>query len=322
MTDFSQDPDEVLAANVDAGYVGLRIQQGVPILDRDLNLLSELVAATVRSIVSRYVGSGVAVTVDDSGETPKPKISDAFLIAQVGAAGVDNDFTIKAGPPGRCLVEGIEVPIAEDLEYSAQELEALAPPAAGTREDLVYLDAFLTTELSGPAMENPDDVIVQTSVRLKPAWRVRVTPGTTAAPAPEAGHGHLALARIVRRAGQPRITDGAIVDLRTHCFALADVRRLTLEPILWNVPPPSRQPGQAITLIGRNFQFRDDDDVAVGFRRADADGEVTVRVPEPTPTELRFEVPAFPELAAQTDMTLTVRTPYGSAQTTITIVPN
>ena len=50
--------------------------------------------------------------------------------------------------------------------------------------------------------------------------------------------------------------------------------------------------------------------------------EVTVPVPDPTPTELQFEVPAFPGLAAETDMTLTVRTPYGSAQTTITIVPN
>ena len=322
MTDFSQDPDKVLATNLDAGYVGLRIQQGVPILDRDLNLLSDLVAATVRSIVSRYLGSGVAVTVDNSGEIPKPKRSDAFLIAEVSVAGVDNDFVIRAGLPGRCLVDGIEVPINEDLEYSAQGLEALAPPAAGTREDLVYLDAFLTTEETGPAMENPDDVIVQTSVRLRPAWRVRVAPGATAVPSADPGHGHLPLARIVRRAGQPRITDGAIIDLRTHCFPLSDLRRLTLEPILWNVPPPTRQPGQAITLTGRNFQFRDDDDVTVGFRRADVDGEVTVPVPNPTPTEIQFRVPAFPGLAAETDMTLTVRTPYGTAQTKITIVPN
>jgi len=321
MTDFSQDPDEVLAANLDAGYVGLRIQQGVPILDRDLNLLSDLVAATVRSIVSHYLGSGVAATVDDSGETPKPKRSDAFLIAQVDAAGVDNDFVIRAGTPGRCLVDGIEVPIHESLEYTAQGLEALAPPADGTREDLVYLDAFLTTEVTGPAMENPDDVIVQTSVRLKPAWRVRVAPGATAAPPPDPGHGHLPLARIVRRAGQPRITDGAIVDVRTHCFPLPDVRRLTLEPILWKVPP-SLQPGQSITLSGRNFRFRDDDDVTVGFRRADVDGEVTVPGAAATPTELRFQVPAFPGLAAETPTTLTVSTPYGSARAEISLVPN
>ena len=91
MSDFSQPPETVLAANLAKGFVGTRFMQGVPILDRDLNLLADLVAATVRSLVSRYIGDGV------------PFNTKAFAIAEVNA---DNDFQISAGspPPGFCQI--------------------------------------------------------------------------------------------------------------------------------------------------------------------------------------------------------------------------
>jgi hypothetical protein len=305
MTDFSRDPDQVLHENFDQnGYVGLRIQQGVPILDRDLNLLSDLVAATVRSIVTRYVGSGVALRPGSA----VPQRSDAFL---VGAVDADNDFVIKAGatPPGRCLVNGIEVPIDADKRYSAQGPPSptpLEPPASGTRTDVVFLDAFLSTEKTGTVMENADDIGVQTSVRLKPAWRVRVAVGGTV-PAPAAGHGHLPLAQVVRRAGQARITADAITDLRAHCFALPDLRQMLLEPVVLQLPANARV-NDEITIGGRNFLFfTTDGEVRVSF------GSVITPVAgaKRTPTSLSVKVPA--EVQPANNVPVTVHTAYGTS---------
>src|SRR5690242_13914393 len=98
MSDFSKSPLDLLLENQQKGYVGIHIEQGVPILDRDLNLLHDLITATVRSVVSRYIGSGIA-----SG-------MDGFQIQAIPA---DNDFLIGAntGGSGICLVGGLEVTI-------------------------------------------------------------------------------------------------------------------------------------------------------------------------------------------------------------------
>ena len=63
MPDFSRPPEDELASNVTAGYVGLHFEQGVPILDRDLNLLQDLIVASVRSIMRGFVGNGVSAPV-------------------------------------------------------------------------------------------------------------------------------------------------------------------------------------------------------------------------------------------------------------------
>ena len=44
MSDFSKSPQEVLRDSQDKGYTGIHIEQGVPILDRDLNLMHDLLA--------------------------------------------------------------------------------------------------------------------------------------------------------------------------------------------------------------------------------------------------------------------------------------
>jgi len=309
MTDFSRDPGEVLADNLAQGYAGLHFQQGVPILDRDLNLLQDLVAATVRSVLTRYLGSGVPAL---SGADGVPRRSDAFTVTAVSAGGKDNDFVVKAGaaPPGRCLVNGIEVTIDADRNYSDQSLPALQAPASGSgsRTDVVFLDVFLSTVESGTVMENPDDVVVQTSVRLKPAWLARVA-AVGSVPAPEPGHGHLTLAQIVRKPGQDHITPDAITDMRTHCFALPDLRRMLLDPIIFT-SPTGGHPGDPVTITGRNFQFFKDDKVSVLFGA----NSVTVDPAKTTPTSLGLTVPPFnPPITSATPMLLTVRTAYGSS---------
>ena len=54
MSDFSRSPLELLQVSLQKGYVGLHVEQGVPILDRDLNLQHDLLAATARSLFTRY----------------------------------------------------------------------------------------------------------------------------------------------------------------------------------------------------------------------------------------------------------------------------
>ena len=103
MNDFSRLPQEELEHAQDQHYVGIYFKQGVPILDRDLNLLQDLVASTVRSIVSRYIGDGV------------PPGGQGFQIRAIPA---DNDFMI--GARGTCLVGGIEATIDQDVPYTAQ----------------------------------------------------------------------------------------------------------------------------------------------------------------------------------------------------------
>ncbi|MEI9971362.1 MAG: hypothetical protein WDO73_04500 [Ignavibacteriota bacterium] len=67
MSDYSIPPLDLLTANRQKGYVGLHIQQGVPVLDRDLNLLQDLITATVRSVITRYIGNGAPANADGFG---------------------------------------------------------------------------------------------------------------------------------------------------------------------------------------------------------------------------------------------------------------
>jgi len=59
MGNFSRDPLQELVDNRGRGYVGLRVEQGVPVLDRDLNLLGELVMSAVRQVFSEHLGDGL-----------------------------------------------------------------------------------------------------------------------------------------------------------------------------------------------------------------------------------------------------------------------
>src|ERR1700744_3004251 len=103
-------PGEVVDVGRANGYVGLWIEQGVPILDRDLNLIHDIILEQVRSIVTRYIGDGCSVA------------NDGFAITMPADATANaTDFVINAGEggkPGSLLVNGIEVPIAATINYS------------------------------------------------------------------------------------------------------------------------------------------------------------------------------------------------------------
>jgi len=214
MGNFSTDPFRTLQRNRERGYVGLHIEQGVPLLDRDLNLLADLVSSTVREILAHHLGSGIA------------ERSDAFAVEALPAA---NDLRIGAPPDGgACLVGGIQVTIEASLRYSAQDgVDRLTTPVDADREDLVYLDVWVeeVDASADAALANAADVAMQTSVRLRPAWRVRVMEGVRSAPAPAAGHAHCPLARLERRRGDSAIQEEMIVDLRRTGLHLGDLAR-------------------------------------------------------------------------------------------------
>ena len=72
MGDFSATPLDFLLANQQKGYTGLHIEQGVPVLDRDLNLLQDLVTAGIRALFTHYVGNGLASGADGFGVEALP----------------------------------------------------------------------------------------------------------------------------------------------------------------------------------------------------------------------------------------------------------
>jgi hypothetical protein len=257
VADYSQSPQDLLLANQQRGYVGIHIEQGVPVLDRDLNLLHDLVVATVRSVITRYIGNGA------------PAGADGFAVQALPAGQNSEDFQVAAADsgPGTALVGGIEVTIPAAITYTSQPgVPPLTTPTSAGRTDIVYLDVSLT-EVDGTVdtdLTNSQDVGVETSVRLKPGFVVRVAEGGPV-PAPPAGHVFYPLAQLVRPVGQDTITATMITDLRQRRLTVADIEgRLSLvEEILllpaFVVPPaPQFVPksgviNQAITLNGTNF---------------------------------------------------------------------
>ncbi|MDC0679051.1 IPT/TIG domain-containing protein [Sorangium atrum] len=291
MGNFSKSPLDVLKDNIDNGYVGLHVEQGVPVLDRDLNLLGDLIMARLRSVVGRYIGDGV------------PDAATTFNIAPVSPAAAD-DFMISAGGAGVFLAGGMEMSISASIRYKAQPGGVPALSTSGPRTDTIYLDTFTDEVGADPVikLDNPDDVGMRTSVRRKPNWVVRVAEGvdvTTsppgALPAAPFGHTYTPLALLARPAGGAAITAAMLKDLRRKnmSFALLEQRIQTLErllaPVITSFTPQTVRPAQTspITITGRNFQ--------VG-----------------TPQVLLGDTQAIVDLAASTDTSLVVRPPLGT----------
>lgn len=215
--------------------VNVRLQQGVPIVDADWNELDDIRKFELQAFIKWFVGDGV------------PFGNDGFHIAALPAPPPPNDFLILAGisgPPngltnvGRILVNGSDVIIAADSNFSAQPLHvsqgaaadaesakqgvpkiaALTTPAA---DGLVtaYLDVYerLVTPTEDPSLVLPG-LGTESSARTKREWAVRTRSGNHAPlkgdPDFIAGHSYYALATIARRAGDNAINPGDVTDLR------------------------------------------------------------------------------------------------------------
>jgi hypothetical protein len=224
MGDFSRDTFNKLKH-----YVGVRLQQGVPLVDADWNEQEDIRKHELRTFLKWFVGNGV------------PKGNDGFHIEP---AGTDNlDFTITGGvngEPGYCLVEGWDAINEENINYTQQLLynnadlavewgvDALTPlsPYTGinSRTDIVYLDVW-EREVNGAEddellIEPSESVFIATCVRLKREWVVRVAEGVSQPPTPPEGHVFYPLARLERTSSQTGVPPVVITDLRRTGLAV------------------------------------------------------------------------------------------------------
>jgi hypothetical protein len=219
-------------------YVGVRLQQGVPLVDADWNEGEDVRRFELRAFLKWFVGDGV------------PEGNDGFRIE---GTGTNNDFRIRRGTPapavgatgeetaldhvGRFLVDGLDVMITADVRFvdqplhqgnpgSAQEATRLGTsvvaalaPAAADGSVAVYLDVWerLVSPEEDPSLVHPG-LNVESCARLRREWVVRARDGT-APPGPGdadfvRGHGYALLATVQRRTGDPAVTAGDVADRR------------------------------------------------------------------------------------------------------------
>jgi hypothetical protein len=219
-------------------YIGVRLQQGVPIVDADWNELEDIRKFELRAFLKWFVGNGT------------PQGNDGF---RVEGTALSNDFTIRSGVPappgglgnlevglqhlGRCIVDGLDVVIQEDMNFSTQplhtsqpgstalaarlgvpQIQPLTPPVANGTVT-AYLDVWerLVTTMEDPSLVHPG-LGTESCARLKREWAVRVRNSTSAPVRGDAdfitGHSYYALANIARRNGDAHVNAADVQDLR------------------------------------------------------------------------------------------------------------
>lgn len=221
-------------------YVGVRLQQGVPIVDADWNEMEDIRKYELQAFLKWFVGNGV------------PKGNNGFLIEAI--ANRENDFTIQghghdtpSQGVGRCLVEGWDVLNEKGIPYTEQELyikpaladkwgvdplPPLTPPSPtgpATRTDQVYLDVWEREVNAEEDEELINPAIGQaTCVRLKREWVVRVVEDKSSIPDATDGHAFYHLATLTRPAGQDAIH---ITDRRVEIAipSAADIRQIAAD---------------------------------------------------------------------------------------------
>lgn len=252
-------------------YVGVRLQQGVPIVDADWNELEDIRRYELQAFLKWFVGDGV------------PNGNNGFLIEAVADP---NDLTIRGGDgtpagTGRILLEGMDVLIESNLRYTAQPLynnAALAadwgvdpiPPLttpAGNRTDTVYIDVWEREVDSTEDANLVNAAIgVETCVRTKREWAIRVVENAAAVPAPTAGHTFYGLARIARVGGAAVIPAGGITDLRQMILSLSSA----LAHLSRTDNPHNVTLAQLGAFAAANYEFNNRSVTQVIFTQADA----------------------------------------------------
>ena len=184
-------------------YIGIRLQQGVPLLDRDWNELEDIRRYYERMLRAHYIGEGV------------PDIDGFKITPPTNAAA--NQFVIGAG---RCIVNGYDVQNETPILFSQQTGSPSLP--APTQPDVFYvylsasivrIDSTMDTDL-----RNRQDINLETCVRDKLEWTVRAARHPNLPPA----NSYL-LAVITRPVGATVITAAMIDDRRRTFLNLARV---------------------------------------------------------------------------------------------------
>lgn len=196
-------------------YVGVRMQQGVPVLDADWNDAEDIRKHEVELLLRDFIGDGV------------PGSGSGFAIEPVES---DNNFSIMAG---MLLVDGWQVINPENVLYADLPRHGgagtdLSTPGGG-RTDIVYLDAFEREVTAYDSSVGDERLVnqyigVETAARVERSWTVWVAENASdfsTLTLNEPGHKYYPLARL-RRSGSARIEGYMIEDLRRLGLTLSD----------------------------------------------------------------------------------------------------
>ncbi len=161
-------------------YIGIRLQQGVPLLDRDWNELEDIRRYQDWALRAKYLGDG----------TP----DDGFKISPI--IGKPDDFKISKGC---CLVDGFEAVNRNVDHYLGQsDVAAITIPSdREKRTDVVYIDLWISEVTGTKDLHNDQDIKIETCSRHKIEWRVRINE-TGEDIKPEPFHHHYVIALIER----------------------------------------------------------------------------------------------------------------------------
>jgi hypothetical protein len=280
-------------------YVRVRLAQGVPIVDADVNEREDIGMFELRAFLKWFVGDGV------------PEGNDGFRVVE-STASRTNNFRISSGigaatldalaTAGRCLVNGLDVMIDADMDFRDQELFELLPSGA-PKPNIVAIETRLGSPRiraadmeTGPAgtlhvwldvwdalvtpAEDPTHMIhaglgIDSCSREKRYWAVRVRASSTPPVAGDlefaAQHNYYRIAEIARRGATDRnVNQADITDRREQ--------RLLV--------PPS-------TIIPDLFNVS-----ALDYRRGT--GRPVISFRQAINAMIRGEVPATPEIALTT----------------------
>ena len=187
------------------GYVGVRLQQGVPLLDRDWNELDDIRRYVERALRQHYVGDGVPDLAGFAVNAPPFVAPDDVVIAG-----------------GRCSVAGFDVWNQLDgVLFSEQGDLVPLPPALPDDSDVLTLylepDVVRVDSTTDPDLANSQDVNIETCVRDRLQWAVRAVRQPAVPPL-----GTYVLAEIARPAGTTQVTEAMVSDRRRLLLNLAD----------------------------------------------------------------------------------------------------
>lgn len=221
-------------------YVGVRLQQGVPLVDADWNELNDIRRHELYDGMNLALPDGMSPGSAVLSVFPDPKNSENGIGSWPGSGLIHgrplhvnaNDtfyflgfpipyFSYNTQPwrdPARATQDGVDV------------IPDLTTPAAD-RTDIVFIDVWERevdsdedSNLINPAIG------IETSIRTKREAALRVEEGTDTLPSAPQGHYFMPLALLNRVAGDPKIQSEQVVDIRPFLHATQGVREVSFMP--------------------------------------------------------------------------------------------
>lgn len=211
-------------------YVAVRLQQGVPVVDADWNEMNDVARHEL------YEGLGLAFS-----DGVAPGSSSLFISPRFWSPESDNEIYLW---PGSVLIGGRPLCLRWGVRYFIQPwtdparaakdqvdvIPLLTTPKAN-RDDIVYLDVWEREIGSAEDGDLINPLIkIETCLRLKREVAFRVAEGATTLPPVPAGHLFMPLALLRRQAGQARITDDQIEDIRPKLYGTQGSREVSFFP--------------------------------------------------------------------------------------------